>query len=204
LGVDISGSLSIEFHNPDNPVAALVGVPYSILVDDPSKAIEAYQYGDKSRAVEALAPRVVSNVLAGIRLYNEGAYTITGRPISQPGESEPRMISLGEAVAKSVGFQPLSSSKAWDVNEKIEDLTKFVAAKRSKWASRYANAQRDNNQKEMDAVRNEVEAWNARVISEGRPQHQVSLAGALRERGRPRRPSKPMRGLANELKGLYE
>ena len=204
LGVDISGSLSIEFHNPDNPVAALVGVPYSILVDDPSKAIEAYQYGDKSRAVEALAPRVVSNVLAGIRLYNEGAYTITGRPISQPGESEPRMISLGEAVAKSVGFQPLSSSKAWDVNEKIEDLTKFVAAKRSKWASRYANAQRDNNQKEMDAVRNEVEAWNARVISEGRPQLQVSLAGALRERGRPRRPSKPMRGLANELKGLYE
>jgi len=204
LGVDISGSLSIEFHNPDNPVAALVGVPYSILVDDPSKAIEAYQYGDKSRAAEALAPRVVSNVLAGIRLYDEGAHTITGRPISQPGESEPRRISLGEAVAKSVGFQPLSSSKAWDVNEKIEDLTKFVSAKRSKWASRYANAQRDGNQKEMDAVRNEVEAWNARVITEGRPQLQVSLAGALRERARPRRPSKPMRGLANELKGLYE
>ena len=111
----------------------------------------------------------------------------------------PDIMCIAKAITS--GYFPLG---ACVVNEKIEDLTKFVAAKRSKWASRYANAQRDNNQKEMDAVRNEVEAWNARVISEGRPQLQVSLAGALRERGRPRRPSKPMRGLANELKGLYE
>lgn len=204
LGVDISGSLSIEFHNPDNPVASLVGVPYSILIDDPAKAIEAYQYGDASRAVEAMAPRFIANAVAAARLYGEGAYTISGQPLTLPGESEARRISLPEAIGKAAGFQPLSSSKAWDINEKIEDLTKFVAAKRAKWASRYANAQRDGNQKEMDAVRNEVEAWNARVISEGRPQLVVRLADALRERGRPRQPAKPMRGLAQELKGLYE
>ncbi len=204
LGVDISGSLSIEFHNPDNPVASLVGVPYSILIDDPAKAIEAYQYGDASRAVEAMAPRFIANAVAAARLYGEGAYTISGQPLTLPGESEARRISLPEAIGKAAGLQPLSSSKAWDINEKIEDLTKFVAAKRAKWASRYANAQRDGNQKEMDAVRNEVEAWNARVISEGRPQLVVRLADALRERGRPRQPAKPMRGLAQELKGLYE
>jgi hypothetical protein len=204
LGVDISGSLSIEFHNPDNPVASLVGVPYSILIDDPAKAIEAYQYGDASRAVEAMAPRFIANAVAAARLYGEGAYTISGRPLALPGESEARKLTLPEAGAKAIGFQPLSSSKAWDIEEKIQDLSKFVAAKRSKWASRYANAMRLGNQKEMDAVRNEVEAWNARVISEGRPQLVVRLADALRERGRPRQPAKPMRGLAQELKGLYE
>lgn len=204
LGVDLSGSLSIEFHNPDNPVASLVGVPYSILIDDPLKAMDAYQYGQPARAAESIVPRFVANVLSAKRQYEEGTYTITGRPLALPGESEARKLTAAEAVAKAAGFQPLSSSKAWDIQEKVEDMTKFVAAKRAKWASRYANAQRDGNQKEMTAVRNEVEAWNARVVSEGRPQLQVNLAGALRERGRPRQPSRPMRGAANELKGLYE
>lgn len=204
LGVDISGSLSIEFHNPDNPVASLLGAPYSVLFDEPAKAIEAWQYGQPGRALEVLAPRVISGPMTAWRLRTEGAYTVSGRPLALPGESEARKLTLPEAGAKAIGFQPLSSSKAWDIEEKIQDLSKFVAAKRSKWASRYANAMRLGNQKEMDAVRNEVEAWNARVISEGRPQLVVRLADALRERGRPRQPAKPMRGLAQELKGLYE
>jgi len=204
LGVDISGSLSIEFHNPDNPVASLLGAPYSVLFDEPAKAIEAWQYGQPGRALEVLAPRVISGPMTAWRLRTEGAYTVSGRPLALPGESEARKLTLPEAGAKAIGFQPLSSLKAWDIEEKIQDLSKFVAAKRSKWASRYANAMRLGNQKEMDAVRNEVEAWNARVISEGRPQLVVRLADALRERGRPRQPAKPMRGLAQELKGLYE
>ncbi|WP_418237129.1 PLxRFG domain-containing protein, partial [Desulfovibrio sp.] len=127
LGVNIGGSLRMETPFTEGmkrggtfkeamteSLGDLLGIPYDLAVNKPSKFLEARRFGADYRAVEALVPTFVANAMQAWRLSTEGQTTLRGRPINSPGQPGARRLSTGEAFGKALGFQSTSSTKSYE------------------------------------------------------------------------------------------
>ena len=201
-GIDISGSLGIDFPNfKDNPIAGIGGAPYSMFVESPMKAAEAISSGAPGRAAEYMAPTAIANVLTAKRMYSEGKKSVSGKILPFPGEAEPQKITAMQAILKGFGFQPTKISNSNEAYRGLKELEVFAKAKQTKFVNRYANAYPDDL-KEMVKVTEEVRAWNEKVADAGKPEFVVNLK-AVRNRLRPSREPKKFRPMAAERMELY-
>lgn len=203
LGVDLHGSLSIEF--PAN-WKEIIGVPYAIGTD----IIHTYQdikAGDYYRAIEdsPVTPMIIRNAMSGYRLHKKGQFTRTGRPIVLPGEKKARKISKGEMLAKSLlGFQPTSSSKAYMGYKTLQEEIDMIQEKKSNYATRYVNALRSKDFKEIRRIEKEIRAWNLKMRRAGKRHLQINLKRAVRARLKPKRAPRIFRRRELELGRVYQ
>lgn len=203
VGVNIGGSLAIGDIDMGNPAKFLIGVPWS-KGEGVVSAVKAHQSGQPERAAEELAPAVIKNPMAAWRLYDQGQYSISGKPINFPGEAGPRKITALEAVGKAFGFQPVSSTKASDVRQSMEGLEKFVQNKQTQWANRYVNAYNRDDMKEMARISDEVREWNDRWLKAGKPEFTIKLRNAVRNRTKPYQPPRKLRALGDQYTEEYQ
>jgi hypothetical protein len=203
FGVNIGGSLEIGNIDQKNPLKFIIGVPYSE-IETASRVSSAYKSGEPLRAIEEMSPTFLKNPQAAWRLYTKGQYSITGKPINFPGEPEGRKITALEAVGKSLGFQPLSATKARDASEAMDDLQEFVKNKQNKMANQYANAFNKDDQKEMDRLSNELSKWNDKWMAQDKPEFTINLKDALRGRLKTRQAPKKFRMLGEQYKEEYQ
>jgi len=215
VGVNIGGSIGMELPVIDRlnvnksisgqlgeGIGSLLGVPYSMF-DELTKAVDAIKSGRPDRAAETVAPNFLKNIMSAERLYREGQTTVTGKPVNVPGERFPRKLTEGEAIGKALGFQPVSSTKAFEIYKSLEQLKSYRDEKQAELANRYVAAMRQNDQKEMVAVRNEAREWNRAAVVEGRREMRIDLQKAIQARQKARQPMKQMRGLAREYRESY-
>lgn len=215
MGVNIGGSIGMELPVIDRlnvnkkisgqlgeGIGSLLGVPYSVF-EEFTKAVDSIKAGRPDRAAESVAPMFLRNIMSAVRLSTEGQTTITGRPIAVPGERYPRKLTEGEAVLKGLGFQPVSSTKAFEMYRSLEELKSYRDEKQSELANRYVAAMRKDDNKEMVAARNEAMAWNRKAVTDGRPEMKIDLNAAIKARRKPQQPMKQMRGMARELRENY-
>lgn len=216
VGVNIGGSLGMEIpfldrYQTDQSVSSqvservgdFVGIPWAMF-DELSNSIEAVQRGDIERSVEILSPSFLKNILSAQRLYTEGQTTASGRPINLPGKKEPRKLTASEAIAKSAGFQPISSTKSYDIYRTIEDLKNYKDTKQQEFATEYMKALNRHDLKGMADVRKKVIEWNKKVIKDKHPEYRINLKRSIAARRKARQPAKQMRGVARELMESYE
>jgi len=136
-------------------------------------------------------------------LHTEGQTTATGKPINVPGEPGPRKITTGEMTGKFLGFQPLSSTKSFEMHKSLEELKSYRDEKVDDLANRFVQAQRDTDQKGVVAVQNELREWNRDMVVRGTPELRINLHQSIIARLRPAQPMKQMRGLAKEYRESY-
>lgn len=126
-GFSIAGSLRMETPFTDSfkkgktfkdamndSIAGLIGIPYDLAVNRPNKYLEARKYGQDMKALEALAPTFVSNLIQAYRMNTQGQTGKTGAPIIDKATGKQNKFSIGEAIGKSFGFQPVSSARSYD------------------------------------------------------------------------------------------
>lgn len=215
FGVNIGGSIGMEVPILDRAnvnrswseqigqsMGELLGIPYAVM-KEMAQAVDAVKAGRPDRAAETVAPTVLRNIMSAVRLSTEGQTSISGKPINVPGERGPRKITEGEAIAKGLGFQPLSSTKAFDIYRTMEELKSYRDEKQAELANRYVAAQRKGDNKEMVRVRNEAREWNRNAVLKKRPEMRIDLQEAIKARLQARQPMKQMRGLAGELREVY-
>jgi hypothetical protein len=104
---------------------------------------------------------------------------------------------------KGLGFQPVSSTKAFEMYRTMEELKSYRDEKQSELANQYVAALRKDDNQEMLAVRNEAMAWNRTAVTEGRPEMRINLNDAIRARRNAQQPTRQMRGLSRELRESY-
>lgn len=126
-----------------------------------------------------------------------------GRPVNLPGVKGLQKIGSGEAIAKGLGFQPLSSSKAWDEHRALEEIKSYRDQKQEELANHYIAAMRRKDNREMVRVREETRLWNRRREVEGRREMKIDLDRVVKARKKVRQPMKQMRGLAEEYRETY-
>jgi hypothetical protein len=179
-GVDMGGSLSVETPilselepgaSADDVmsknVSDLFGIPWDLAVRKPSRVVKAAKGGDYLRAVEEAAPTALKNILGAYRMSTDGHLSLSGKPISEPGEFSPRKFSAGEAAAKALGFQPVESSKAWDKTNARQLSAKARADALAGMAGRFATAMRHGGDA-SDSIQDLME-WNAKQMEKGKP-----------------------------------
>jgi hypothetical protein len=203
VGVNVGGSLEIGNIDTGNPLKFIIGVPWSE-GESVGRAAKAYKSGQPMRAIEEMAPSVVKNPMSAWRLFDQGQYSISGKPINLPGEIGPRKITALEAVGKAFGFQPVSSTKARDATDALNDLKEFVETKKTEWANRYVNAYNKNDLEAMGRVRQEVADWNERWMKQGQTEFTIILRDAVRNRLKPYQMPRRFRGISREYAEEYQ
>lgn len=126
-GVNLGGSLKMETpvtkglakgNSPEevltNSLGDIIGIPYDLAIQRPSRIMEAARADNWWRVVEEAVPTLVKNAMQGWRLYSEGQTSMKGKPINTPGESGARKLTGAEAIGKALGFQPVSSTKSYE------------------------------------------------------------------------------------------
>lgn len=196
VGLSMHSSFDLE---PPEAWDELFGVPASI-VKNWSKAWKAASVKDYQKAFEYTVPlKIARDLSVAVRLGTEGLTTAGGSPVSAPGSSEPYKISLPEAVGQAAGFSPMSTTHLWEAQEATMSMEQRRQKAQDAWVTRYTNALRRGDQKEMTAVIDEAVAWNDKWISKGVPQLAVDIGPAIKQRVKPVQPSRKMRGLAREM-----
>ena len=183
----------------------IVGVPWAV-IEDAESALTALNAGQGLRAFEYLAPTVLSNIAKGYRMATEGQRSITGKPINIPGKGDARKLSAMEALGKAAGFQPVSSTKAYDVYKKLEDFKAYRTGKVSGFANKLANALVGKDKKEFDRVAKNLAEWNKEQIQQRRPEYVITyddINRALSNRSRVGQPPQYLLPKAMKLRKQY-
>lgn len=207
LGVNIGGSLRMETPFTEGmkrgetfkeamteSLGDLLGIPYDLAVNKPSKFLEARRFGADYRAVEALVPTFVANAMQAWRLSTEGQTTLRGRPINSPGQPGARKLSTGEAFGKALGFQPTSSAKSYEAYAAEKRRTSM----RSDRMDDFTNQALDDLESKgrpymMRELRKKLQAWNKEMEAEGKPAMKIMPKDVLRRVAARRRENRPTR-----------
>lgn len=193
-GVTIGGSLRMETPFTEGiekgttfkdimtqSLVSLIGVPYDLTVNKVSRALEAHSYGADDRALEALVPTFMANIMQAYRLSTEGQTTLRGRPINSPGQQGARKLDAYEAVGKALGFQPTSSAKSYAAykgdqlrttvrSELIDDFTVQALKDLESKGRPYM----------MRELRKRLQTWNAAREAEGKTGMKIMPKDVLR------------------------
>ncbi|MCI7617225.1 PLxRFG domain-containing protein [Desulfovibrio piger] len=207
LGVNIGGSLRMETPFTEGmkrgetfkeamteSLGDLLGIPYDLAVNKPSKFLEARRFGADYRAVEALVPTFVANIMQAWRLTTEGQTTMRGRPINSPGQPGARKLSTGEAFGKALGFQPTSSTKSYEAYAAEKRRTSM----RSDRIDDFTNQALDDLESKgrpymMRELQKKLQAWNKEMEAEGKPAMKIMPKDVLRRVAARRRENRPTR-----------
>lgn len=207
LGVNIGGSLRMETPFTEGmkrgetfkeamteSLGDLLGIPYDLAVNKPSKFLEARRFGADYRAVEALVPTFVANIMQAWRLTTEGQTTMRGRPINSPGQPGARKLSTGEAFGKALGFQPTSSTKSYEAYAAEKRRTSM----RSDRIDDFTNQALDDLESKgrpymMRELHKKLQAWNKEMEAEGKPAMKIMPKDVLRRVAARRRENRPTR-----------
>ena len=213
-GVTISGSLGMELPilqdlKGDKPWGQQIlssgmeifGVPVAML-EKIGNTFEFAGKGDYWRATEEALPTAVSNILKAIRLADEGMTTRSGKPIAD-GTGRPIKLSKSEFVAKLLGFQPVSQSKAFDAHKGQSDVEAFKKNKQDEFVTRYLKAFRAKDMAAKEEVLRDWKDYNNKMIREDK-RHLVikPLYPLAMQRMKPDKPQTSMRGYARETMQL--
>ena len=90
--------------------------------------------GETGRALEAMTPRAVSNLIAADRLATQGAETIKGDKIVD------RNLTINEIAQKMLGFNPTVIANANDANSAITKERDKIDMKKQHLVKRYLSA----------------------------------------------------------------
>lgn len=207
LGVNIGGSLRMETPFTEGmkrggtfkeamteSLGDLLGIPYDLAVNKPSKFLEARRFGADYRAVEALVPTFVANAMQAWRLSTEGQTTLRGRPINSPGQPGARKLSTGEAFGKALGFQPTSSAKSYEAYAAEKRRTSM----RSDRMDDFTNQALDDLESKgrpymMRELQKKLQTWNKKMEAEGKPAMKIMPKDVLRCVAARRRENRPTR-----------
>ena len=207
LGVNIGGSLRMETPFTEGmkrgetfkeamteSLGDFLGIPYDLAVNKPSKFLEARRFGADYRAVEALVPTFVANIMQAWRLTTEGQTTMRGRPINSPGQPGARKLSTGEAFGKALGFQPTSSTKSYEAYAAEKRRTSM----RSDRIDDFTNQALDDLESKgrpymMRELHKKLQAWNKEMEAEGKPAMKIMPKDVLRRVAARRRENRPTR-----------
>ena len=207
LGVNIGGSLRMETPFTEGmkrgetfkeamteSLGDLLGIPYDLAVNKPSKFLEARRFGADYRAVEALVPTFVANIMQAWRLTTEGQTTMRGRPINSPGQPGARKLSTGEAFGKALGFQPTSSTKSYEAYAAEKRRTSM----RSDRIDDFTNQALDDLESKgrpymMRELQEKLQTWNKEMEAEGKPAMKIMPKDVLRRVAARRRENRPTR-----------
>lgn len=207
LGVNIGGSLRMETPFTEGmkrggtfkeamteSLGDLLGIPYDLAVNKPSKFLEARRFGADYRAVEALVPTFVANAMQAWRLSTEGQTTLRGRPINRPGQPGARKLSTGEAFGKALGFQPTSSAKSYEAYAAEKRRTSM----RSDRMDDFTNQALDDLESKgrpymMRELQKKLQTWNKKMEAEGKPAMKIMPKDVLRRVAARRRENRPTR-----------
>lgn len=202
-GVTIGGSLRMETPFTEGiekgttfkeimtqSLVSLIGVPYDLAVNKVSKALEAHSYGADDRALEALVPTFMANIMQARRLATEGQTTLRGRPINSPGQQGARKLDAYEAFGKALGFQPTSSARSYAAYK----ADKLRSATRSDRIDDFTNlALRDlesnGHAYMLRELRKRLQTWN----EEGKTAMRIMPKEVLRRVTARRRENRPSR-----------
>ena len=186
-GVNIGGSLRMETPFTEGmrrggtfkeamteSLGALLGIPYDLAVNKPSRALEAHRFGEDAKAVEALVPTFMANLMQAWRLATEGQTTLRGRPLNRPGQPGARRLTPAEAVGKALGFQPTSSAKSFEAYA-ADKLRTQVRSDRIDIFVNQALDDLDNKGRPymMRELRKRLTAWNAEMEAAGRADRKI-------------------------------
>lgn len=207
LGVNIGGSLRMETPFTEGmkrgetfkeamteSLGDLLGIPYDLAVNKPSKFLEARRFDADYRAVEALVPTFVANIMQAWRLTTEGQTTMRGRPINSPGQPGARKLSTGEAFGKALGFQPTSSTKSYEAYAAEKRRTSM----RSDRIDDFTNQALDDLESKgrpymMRELHKKLQTWNKEMEAEGKPAMKIMPKDVLRRVAARRRENRPTR-----------
>ena len=207
LGVNIGGSLRMETPFTEGmkrgetfkeamteSLGDFLGIPYDLVVNKPSKFLEARRFDADYRAVEALVPTFVANIMQAWRLATEGQTTLRGRPINSPGQPGARKLSTGEAFGKALGLQPTSSAKSYEAYAAEKRRTSV----RSDRIDDFTNQALDDLESKgrpymMRELRKKLQTWNKEMEAEGKPAMKIMPKDVLRRVAARRRENRPTR-----------
>ena len=207
LGVNIGGSLRMETPFTEGmkrgetfkeamteSLGDFLGIPYDLVVNKPSKFLEARRFDADYRAVEALVPTFVANIMQAWRLATEGQTTMRGRPINSPGQPGARKLSTGEAFGKALGFQPTSSAKSYEAYAAEKRRTSVRSDRIDDFTNQALNDLESKGRPYMmRELRKKLQTWNKEMEAEGKPAMKIMPKDVLRRVAARRRENRPTR-----------
>lgn len=187
-GVNLGGSLKMELaltggmQKGGTPkevltegIGDIIGIPWDMFVERPSKVMEAMRADNYWRAVEEVVPTAVSNGMKAWRLATEGQKTLKGRDINDPGEQGARKLSSGEAFGKLLGFQPVSATRSYDTYTASKHSDSVRADKADEVATIMVKALDAGDSAEMVRARKVLKDWNVKMEEEGKPHMRILM-----------------------------
>ncbi len=183
-GVDLSGSISIEFPRGWKD---LIGVPYSI-GEDTFKTVESLRSGAYFRALSTtpVTPLVVRNAMRGYELFTEGQRARGGKDINYFGVPGTMKISGREAIQKGVfGLQPTSVSSGYKAYKATRRAVDSMKDKKIRLTDRFVNAYRRGDWAEIDKIKKEIREWNVNAVKESKWGRLIDISAAIERRLKP-------------------
>lgn len=187
-GVNLGGSLKMELaltggmQKGGTPkevltegIGDIIGIPWDMFVERPSKVMEAMRADNYWRAVEEVVPTAVSNGMKAWRLATEGQKTLKGRDINDPGEQGARKLSSGEAFGKLLGFQPVSATRSYDAYTASKHSDSVRADKADEVATIMVKVLDAGDSAEMVRARKVLKDWNLKMEEEGKPHMRILM-----------------------------
>ena len=187
-GVNLGGSLKMELaltggmQKGGTPkevltegIGDIIGIPWDMFVERPSKVMESMRADNYWRAVEEVVPTAVSNGMKAWRLATEGQKTLKGRDINDPGEQGARKLSSGEAFGKLLGFQPVSATRSYDAYTASKHSDSVRADKADEVTTIMVKALDAGDSAEMVRARKVLKDWNVKMEEEGKPHMRILM-----------------------------
>lgn len=190
-GVNIGGSLQMETpvtqgmrkaENPDDflglAAEGLIGIPWDLAKKGMTAAGNIAE-GDFWHALEQAVPTFVKNGMQAWKFYTEGQTTKKGRPINNPGVEGPRKYSGGEAAAKALGFQPVSSTKSYAAYAAEKRRETVRSREIDRVVEKFLKAARTKDSTYRSEGIAMMRRWNERMEKEGRPYMMFNMKNVI-------------------------
>ena len=102
----------------------LLGPAYSVFYDNPKRALDYLEKDQGERALEAVLPSFLRNILKGVRFANEGALNSKGVPIVED-------VSAYNSLMQIFGFTPAQLSEAYARAGAMKSAETYVENRRT-------------------------------------------------------------------------
>jgi hypothetical protein len=138
-------------------------------------AIDLIMEGQLYRGLEQLSPRVVGNVMKGLRYAEEGALTTKGKPLVED-------VDAYNVFMQVFGFRPSDVAEAGDIAGAAKRMESNIRERRNSIIARAAVARLSGD---MDGFRDAIE--EARSFSQKNPEAEITsdtLSRAIERRAR--------------------
>lgn len=149
-----------------------------VLSDIPSRYFrvsEDISAGNWTRALEDSVPEALSNPMAAYRLYKYGMHNRSGSQIIDLTSGEKVQLTPGEAIVKSLGYQPEKMSRQWRTWRAIQEMQEQELNRFQSWANRYILAGMTGDKEAGNEVINEIESFNNKMDRQGTPEKKLSV-----------------------------